>query len=856
MTATTPTNRGVGAFARHAAHLVRQGYQVIPIPLGSKGPELKDWRNRWPQTPADAEAMAARHRTDGLGILTNHTPAVDIDVLDAGLVAQMSEFVRDNCGEGLLRIGKAPKALFLFATDTPFAKITSASYIDPANPTRADGKPLKQRIEVLGEGQQFVAFHIHPETGKPYVWPEPGEDPLEVSVLDLPTITAAHARAVCSFFEKIAERAGWKRATDGNDGDGQVVDLLAQAAPPSESEAEVERVRNALKHVSPDCSREDYLAVLAGLKWTGWLQAEELALEWASGSEEGKFNEHDFNRDWKSLKGERLNGRTITLGSVIKLAQDGGFDASRAAINDEVAAATYDSLLAKIDDLEANNTREYRRALITELAEAKLTKIDKNELERALAKAMKCSMRDVKSFVADAKRQSRQHSEPTHAAYAKSLLALIEERTGQAPIGCEGKIWTFEGGEGLWIGRTPQEFEVTVANEFDGLEGCSRRTDYLAVANHAYSICSAGRESWFEDGPIGMACLDRFYTLSDGAIKREQLAAHHRQRHAIDIAPRVMPTPLWDKLMADAFAGDGGDDQRVLLEDFVGAAMIGAVASFEKALLMMGVGRAGKGTILKVIGAIFPRQLSSSVSPEKWDHEYYRAELAGKRINLVGELGDEKPIDAASFKNVLGRDEMTARPPSHRPFSFRNTAGHIFNSNHFVATRETTDAFFARWLLIEFRNSLVGREGDIRIDLADAIIKDELPGVMAKFLAGAKRLFERGHFVTGAAHDRLMAKWRNRTNSVIEFIRDDDVCVLGTFPHVELRRGVFYQAYVAWCKDSGRKAIGKQKFYDEVQQDAIKRLGVRFVAKAGDSLLVRGIALRNQVFGSVEDDEL
>jgi putative DNA primase/helicase len=326
-----------------------------------------------------------------------------------------------------------------------------------------------------------------------------------------------------------------------------------------------------------------------------------------------------------------------------------------------------------------------------------------------------------------------------------------------------------------------------------------------------------------------------------------------------------MPTPLWDKLMGAAFDGDVGQEQEHLLEEYGGACLLGVACKYEKVLFMKGKGRAGKGTIMKIICAMLPANAIGSISPDVWSREYYLADLAAKRINVVGELSDEVPIDAAAFKRVTGRDPLTARRPNHMPFQFRSSAGHIFNANNFIFTRDHTEAFYTRWLLMEFRNSLIGRDDDIDPDLAEKIIKDELPGVAAKFMGGAKRLLERGHFVLTGPHHKLMSQWRHRSSTLMEFLYDRDVCVLGEFRAVELHRSAFYTAYSTWCRESNRKPLGKQRLYDEMETDIVRSIGVRFAIKSGGLVLVRGVALRSmlfaseataQAFGVDEDNEL
>ncbi len=82
----------------------------------------------------------------------------------------------ERFGETLVRVGRWPKRLLLYRTETPFPKMKAG------------------QIEILGLGQQFVAFGLHPGTGEPYSWPF-GETPLEVPLSDLPMIDQTAAAA-------------------------------------------------------------------------------------------------------------------------------------------------------------------------------------------------------------------------------------------------------------------------------------------------------------------------------------------------------------------------------------------------------------------------------------------------------------------------------------------------------------------------------------------------------------------------------------------------------------------------------------------------------------------------------------
>ncbi len=53
------------------------------------------------------------------------------------------------------------------AEDPHWGKSTSAWFADPADVDKPFKEIHKQRVEVLGRGQQFVAYHTHPDTGNP-----------------------------------------------------------------------------------------------------------------------------------------------------------------------------------------------------------------------------------------------------------------------------------------------------------------------------------------------------------------------------------------------------------------------------------------------------------------------------------------------------------------------------------------------------------------------------------------------------------------------------------------------------------------------------------------------------------------
>jgi hypothetical protein len=137
-----------------------------PIPDEGKRPAPKAWEQK---TNTNAEEIALWERTYHLatntGILAKFAPGLDIDIMDADAAETVEELAREHFEQRgdffLVRFGLPPKRLVPLRTDEPFAKLTRLFTAPNGN---------EHKIEILCDGQQWVAFGIHPDTGKPYGW--------------------------------------------------------------------------------------------------------------------------------------------------------------------------------------------------------------------------------------------------------------------------------------------------------------------------------------------------------------------------------------------------------------------------------------------------------------------------------------------------------------------------------------------------------------------------------------------------------------------------------------------------------------------------------------------------------------
>src|SRR5690606_19806590 len=170
-----------GYFEREGRALLSNGYLIIPIKPGHKRPALEHW-----QSSRLGASDLARYPTHGVGVLCGQGArpivAIDVDTTDEELASRFVAWCQDNLGLTCERVGKAPKILLVYrAAAEGWGKATGAWFEDELGE--------RHRLEVLGKGQQFVAYHVHPDTGQPYEWVDFYGGIESVAASELPVIT-------------------------------------------------------------------------------------------------------------------------------------------------------------------------------------------------------------------------------------------------------------------------------------------------------------------------------------------------------------------------------------------------------------------------------------------------------------------------------------------------------------------------------------------------------------------------------------------------------------------------------------------------------------------------------------------
>lgn len=165
---------------------------------GVKGQDGRWHSFDWTKHEAD-EADLRRWAAIGAGIGVKTGSGlylIDADALDKTHAALIQQCVVKHIGVTPTRVGNWPKAGYLCRVSEPI------KYCRVDFGPLTDRNQSRDRVEILGDGRQFVAYGTHPKTKAPYVWPLP-----LVPFNDLPIVTPAQMLALLEELRSILPAA-------------------------------------------------------------------------------------------------------------------------------------------------------------------------------------------------------------------------------------------------------------------------------------------------------------------------------------------------------------------------------------------------------------------------------------------------------------------------------------------------------------------------------------------------------------------------------------------------------------------------------------------------------------------------
>lgn len=354
----------------------------------------------------------------------------------------------------------------------------------------------------------------------------------------------------------------------------------------------------------------------------------------------------------------------------------------------------------------------------------------------------------------------------------------------------------------------------------------------LAKPILAVSMDKFDSDPWILNTPTGpVDLMEGSATTSDG-----------RYLLQTKVAPRRVPTPLWDKHLNDMTHGD--KELQGYLQRAVGMSLIGDQSQKKHiAPVLNGRGRNGKGcfnqVLVFVLGDYGYVASSRTLTANEQAHTTEQKRLKGKRYVVVEEM---KRINPTTFKMMTGGGEQTARDMRENDESFvRSWTFWLENNGTVHWGKDTSDGMWDRLKLVELGEGVP--ESQRKDDWTEQL-KSEGEGILQWAIDGCA-WYQQDGLMEPACVSSATGEKRVDADPLQTFLEERYERCIGC----EVSASEFMDAFTDWCKRSSEDPPGGR---NTVYADLRDRLGLKVGTKRGkNKQFVFGIKSRPLEFGAL-----
>lgn len=665
-----------GHFATKATTLVSNGYRVVPIAKGVKYPRgVPNWETREFGSAADLREF----RDFGVGVLcgVGEHPIIgaDIDITHPTIRPAIADWCRRNLGSAPERVGAAPRMLLVFrAAEAGWKKVSSVVFRDKND-------PKDQKVEVLGVGQQFVAYHQHPDTGRDYEWVDLFGGLECAAAANLPMVTSGQIEALLDEVARLVhEAADVTMITAGNVRGPRaeaVDDLMSLTARTGMSFEELRR--DHLPHVlNDDWSYDDWVNCGMALhhEYVDTEHEADALQAWREiGAQSTKDDPRQYGYKWRSFG--KFSGAPTTLRWLLKHSNE----ARRAN------GTLYEDLGDHSDTGNANLLRQFAEGNMRFVVERGAWMFWNGthwQIDDAGSHAQAMALRVGKFYLDKAADMAKRAQDPSlDAADRKKLIKVADAWTGWATK-CRNK--------------------TSIGNML-GVASCDSR---MVVRS-----ADLDRDPWL----FGVA--NGVVDLRTGALRpaaREDLVT---KRSPFNFRPGAAAKRM--RQFVDEITGapvEGGSvgafvkrpKLAAYIQRMCGYLMTAGTVE-HKMFIAVGSGANGKNVLLDTVQEVMG-DYCVTIPPEalmatRHDGDAERptsvaATLAGARAAISSESKERQKLDVALVKRHTGGGFMTARLMRENSFRFAISHKLVLMTNHRPTMDHMDEAIRGRLHMLPF----------------------------------------------------------------------------------------------------------------------------------------------------------
>ena len=284
--------------------------------------------------------------------------------------------------------------------------------------------------------------------------------------------------------------------------------------------------------------------------------------------------------------------------------------------------------------------------------------------------------------------------------------------------------------------------------------------------------------------------------------------------------------PRWIKFIEEIFH----PDDIKLIQEYVGYCLYRDFI-YHKVLMLVGPTRTGKSTFLFILTSLLGKSNVVSIPLHDLSEKFQRVRIYLKLANILADLSKKQMKDTSIFKQMTGRDLISARRLYENSFEFIPYSKYAWSCNEIPPVEEDDPAFFIRWKIttVNKKQYFDGAKGtDNRLSYKLVL---ELSGILNWALDGLQRLMEQGYFTNDDDWETTKRLWWVHSDTLGAFMYSD---LISFSSDGYIYKDKFYALFCDYCEMHGASAWSKEKIGREISKRFKNQITTGYKGSAGE----------------------
>lgn len=407
----------------------------------------------------------------------------------------------------------------------------------------------------------------------------------------------------------------------------------------------------------------------------------------------------------------------------------------------------------------------------------------------------------------------------------------------------EGDWYEYEDSANCWRRVTEEAVRKGVYEFLAGKRDVTNdrpiKPDRALVEGVLHALCAAAlinvpnAHGWIGDAR-GRPAANRIVVFKNGLLDLDSRQLLKKTRAFFSLSPRDFRYQVGAKaplrfltFLGEIFPNDAESVETV--QEIYGLLMT-VITSYQKAFLIIGPPRAGKGLLLRLLQALLGPANVAAPTLAGLGGSFGMQGLIGKVAALISDARLSSRADVQTIGETLlritGEDAVSIPRKFKDDWTTKLTTRFVIVSNELPALLDQSGALSSRFIILRLQKSFAGREDPGLFDR----LAQELPGIANWALEGLDRLEARGYFRQPAASAETVRQLEMLASPTKAFIAER--CVVE--PAASISCAELYNAWCVWSSTQGREHPGTLQIFGRNMAAAVPELRVTRLRVNGD----------------------